>query len=209
LDFILHLAAGFLIGFVAAISPGPDTVLVLRSVLVGGSGAGARAGLGIGTALTIHALIALALVGVVRDLAGSIVISVIKIAGAAYLAHIGSTLLQNATELNSDDGKPITDADQQKKRYFVQGFISNLTNPKAIVFFASAVGQFVSARDGASSVAVLAGVVAAAPIWFLLLSFFLAKVMWRLTARSRLIVDRVAGFLLLALSCLAALSAFQ
>jgi threonine efflux protein len=207
MSIFLQLGAGFLIGFVAAVVPGPDTILVLRSVAAGGGRAGARAAFGIGAALTVHAAITIAIVGTLRHVAASPVLKAIQLAGIVYLAYMGAALLRTSL-VRPGDTEQVDQAGQAADHYFLQGFITNLTNPKAIIFFTSIVSQFITSRDGSSGVAVLTGVVAAVPAWFFLISYFSARVMAQLTTRSRRVVDMAAGFLFLGLACVSGVSAF-
>lgn len=200
MEIPLQLAGGFLIGLVAAISPGPDTVLVLRSVAVGGTRAGLRAAAGIGTALALLAACTVLLVSGVRDLAGSYALKAVQLAGAAYLAYLGFLLLRASFAV-----QPVSaltpEGDRPGNHYFQQGFVTNLTNPKAIVFFGSVVSQFITGRNISSGVAVLVGVVAAVLAWFFLLSYAAARVIGRLTSSRQRVVDTIAGVLFLGLAC--------
>jgi threonine/homoserine/homoserine lactone efflux protein len=199
MEMVWQYGGGMLIGLVAAVSPGPDTVLVLRSVVAGGARAGARAALGIGSALVIHALATVLLVVLIRDQAGSLALHLLQLAGAAYLAYLGVLLLRSALKRRAG---PVEwdQADRATQGYFAQGFLTNLTNPKAIVFFGSIVSQFITAQDVGSGTAVLLGIVTAVPAWFLVLSYGSARYLGGLADRSRRVIDIVAGVLFLAVA---------
>jgi threonine/homoserine/homoserine lactone efflux protein len=64
-----------------------------------------------------------------------------RIAGALYLLYLAYDALRSA-DLPVDD-KPA----QSLQRYFGQGLLSNILNPKAYLFYAAVVPQFVSASS--------------------------------------------------------------
>jgi threonine/homoserine/homoserine lactone efflux protein len=197
MDIALQFGGGLAIGLLAAISPGPDTVLVLRSVAAGGARAGIRAAAGIGAALLVHAVLTLGVVFTVQDVASSIVLKVMQLAGAAYLAYLGVSLIRSARHTQAadadHDGGPI-------QGYFRQGLLTNLTNPKAIVFFGAIVSQFITNQNVTAGAAVLLGILTAVPAWFVALSFGSARLMGRLSTGRRQAVDLAAGILFIALA---------
>ena len=173
MEVFMQYAGGFVIGAVAAASPGPDTVLVLRSSTAGGVRAGVRASLGIAVGLLIHAAVTLTLVLGVRQAAAGAVFPLLQVAGAAYLGWLGVRLLLSAFRARKQ--RP----SRRRKlpaptRFFLQGFLTNVMNPKAILFFTAVVSQFIAAQDLFGGVAALAGVVSAVPLWFIALSLFAA-----------------------------------
>ena len=178
---------------------------MLRSVAAGGTRAGSRVAFGIGAALALHAVVIAVMVGLVGQVAGSPVLKVVQLSGAAYLAYMGVTLLRGCFEASA--AARTGEAGQLNTRYFLQGFMTNLTNPKAIVFFGSVVSQFISTRNIGGGAAVLLGVVTAVPIWFLLLSSFSARWITQLTTARRCTVDLIAAVLLLGLACFGGVAA--
>ncbi|MBI1830002.1 MAG: LysE family transporter [Planctomycetes bacterium] len=200
MDIILQYGGGVAIGLVAAISPGPDTVLVLRSVAAGGARAGAKAAFGIGAALFLHAFATVLLVLLLRDIVGSIALTIVQMTGAAYLGYLGILLLRSAMTRGADTADPDAGA-TPIQGFFTQGFITNLTNPKAIVFFGSIVSQFMTAQDVGPGGALLLGIVTAVPAWFILLSYVSAQALRDLTDRTRRTIDVIAGVLFLGLAC--------
>jgi threonine/homoserine/homoserine lactone efflux protein len=200
MDIFLHLGGGFVLGACAAISPGPDTVLVLRSSASGGARAGIRAALGIGAGLTVHAAAAAVLIAVVSEVSGSPVLKVIQAAGAVYLAYLGYCLLRATAAHGQDVAGPHAAGPAAPTKFFCQGFLTNLTNPKAIVFFASVVSPFLAARDAGSALAVITGVVAAVPVWFIVLSVCSGRLLRHVTADHRRLIDGVSGGLFVAVA---------
>jgi threonine/homoserine/homoserine lactone efflux protein len=144
-----------LIAFVAAaslltITPGLDTAMVLRTAAVEGPRTAALAALGIILGcLAWGAAVALGL-GVLLA-ASSVAYTVLKWAGAAYLAWLGFRLIVKPRS-RFDLGAAST----ERGSWLARGFLNNLLNPKIGVFYVSFLPQFVPPH------------VAAAPFIFLL-----------------------------------------
>jgi threonine/homoserine/homoserine lactone efflux protein len=144
-----------LIAFVAAaalltITPGLDTAMVLRTAAVEGHRTAALAALGIVLGcLAWGAAVALGL-GVLLAASG-LAYTVLKWAGAAYLAWLGIRLL-----LQPRSRFDLGVAGRQRGNWLARGFLNNLLNPKIGVFYVSFLPQFVPTH------------VAAAPFIFLL-----------------------------------------
>jgi threonine/homoserine/homoserine lactone efflux protein len=135
-------------------TPGPDTVMTIRNSLLGGRSAGLATALGVSCGLAIWALTASA--GLVALLVASEPLFLaVKYAGAAYLVWLGVQSLRAAF------GKaPVVAVDVSAGRRlpprqaFVQGVVSDLSNPKIAAFFTSMLPQFAPA--GAADFAALA-----------------------------------------------------
>lgn len=124
----------------AYVIPGPDFAVIVRAT-TNGRRSGALAALGAQAGLTVHMLAAAA--GLSLLLARSpIALTIIQLAGAAYLIYLGVRAIvasrQKATDLASDQTQP------SGRSWFTQGLLTNLLNPKAILFFISILPQFVN-----------------------------------------------------------------
>ena len=189
------LVAGFALGLVAGMSPGPDTVLVVRATVSGGRRAGTVVAVGIGAALAIHASLTAALVGG-ADAALPWLSPALSVAGSAYLTYLGATLLVRSGEQCAAPRDP----HQPVAHPFVTGFLTNLLNPKAVIFFAAVVSQLLADRSVALMVAFLAGVVLGPVSWFIALSVLVATVFGSWLRRHQRAVDIVSACALLALA---------
>ncbi len=138
-----------LIAFVAAaslltVTPGLDTAMVLRTAAVEGPRTAALAGFGIICGcLAWGAAVALGL-GVLLA-ASSLAYTVLKWAGAAYLAWLGIRLIlkpRSRFDLGAAAGAAGGD-------WWARGFLNNLLNPKIGVFYVSFLPQFVPAHVAA------------------------------------------------------------
>ena len=129
---------------VMAFTPGPATLFVLSRASSHGPRTGllTAAGLLTGT-LGLVALAALGLTGVLAQ--APLAFNVIKSAGAAYLIYLG---LRTLTAAGPAAALPRRDAarDGSGFRLYRDGVVTELFNPKAALFYASVLPQFVDAR---------------------------------------------------------------
>ncbi|MFA0483856.1 LysE family translocator [Vibrio sp. 10N.222.55.B11] len=125
--------------------PGPDMLLIASSSMSYGRKVGVFASLGNATSGII--LTVLAAMGVSALIAMSpIALKALHLLGGAYLLKMGwdclRTELGNAPELSDNFAA---------KAYYQRALISNLLNPKALVFFVMFLPQFVSTNIEATS----------------------------------------------------------
>ena len=128
------------------VTPGVDTMLVLRSTVTGGRRAGLLSSAGVVTGLACWAM--LSAVGLTALLAASrLAFDVIRIAGACYLLWLGMRALWTARRGRHRAAEP----EQPRTSGLTAlrtGLTTNLLNPKVGVFYMSLLPQFVP--DGAS-----------------------------------------------------------
>ncbi|GAA1866744.1 LysE family translocator [Actinomadura bangladeshensis] len=128
------------------ITPGVDTMLVLRSTVTGGRRAGLLASTGVVTGLLCWAMTSA--VGLTALLAASrVAFDVLRIAGACYLLWLGVRALWTARRGRRDPAEP-AQTRTSGLTAFRTGLTTNLLNPKVGVFYMSLLPQFVP--DGAS-----------------------------------------------------------
>jgi threonine/homoserine/homoserine lactone efflux protein len=143
----IHLWAFLAVAAVVIIAPGPDTVIVTKNALLHGRAAALATSFGVNTGLLVWTLAAaLGVAAVVR--ASAVAFTVLKIAGACYLAWLGLQALRAAWRR---DGHPIALEGRPRRALgavdgFRQGLLSDLANPKIAVFFTGLLPQFVSSR---------------------------------------------------------------
>lgn len=119
----------------AVASPGPDFALVLRQSLAHGRRAALWTSLGIGCGISVH--VTYCLLGLGYLLAGSpTALAVTKYLGAAYLTWVGIQALRAKPRtgdiaLADDTGAP------SDRAAWTTGFLVNVLNPKAALFFIS------------------------------------------------------------------------
>jgi RhtB (resistance to homoserine/threonine) family protein len=130
------------------IAPGPDTMLVIRNVMAHGQRTGFLTALGICCGLFVHATLSAAGLSLIL-VRSATAYEVVKLLGAAYLIWLGVQSLWRAFHRsNREIGNPIS---QQRSSAgwpcFVQGFLTNILNPKVAVFYLALLPQFISAGD--------------------------------------------------------------
>lgn len=143
--------------FLLALAPGPDTAVVLKNSLGGGRRPGFAASLGITLGNMVHGTSAVFGVGLLL-VQSRPVFEVIRWAGICYLVYLGWQALRAAwrgDHLGAPEGAGGTVRRGAVLRAGAQGFLSNLTNPKAFAFYLSVLPQFIAGTDG--SVATLLG----------------------------------------------------
>lgn len=149
------------------ISPGPDTVMILRSS-VGGRLVAMAAAAGALCSLAVHMLVsAVGLSALIVALPGSL--TVLAILGAAYLAYLGIRALMESGRMRRRGGSPLTDGTEPvsgrhaRRHAFRRTFVTNLTNPKVILFFVAVLPQFVD-RSSSWPVAMQLGILGSADV---------------------------------------------
>lgn len=140
-DLALFVISGLLLN----LAPGPDTLLIMTRSASQGWRAGSAAALGIGSGTIVHILAAaLGLSALLATSATAFLI--LKLIGAVYLLYVGLGLLLSKKKSKADSELAATVVTRLSYRtLFIQGFLTNLLNPKVAVFFLAFVPQFISA----------------------------------------------------------------
>jgi threonine/homoserine/homoserine lactone efflux protein len=141
------LAAAYLVFAIAlAVAPGPDTLFVIANGMRHRVRGAIASALGVGFGSLLHALTAA--IGVSAVVAASpVAFDMLRYAGAAYLAYLGLQALRMAFSAQSaDTGKPV--AEPSVWIVFRRGLVTNVLNPKVIVFYIALLPQFVNADLG-------------------------------------------------------------
>jgi threonine/homoserine/homoserine lactone efflux protein len=128
---------------VLVLIPGPDFAVVAKNTLLAGRRRGSWASLGICTSNAVQGTAAAAGLGalIVRS---QPVFEAVKWAGVCYLAFLGVQAIRSAirgrydmvTEGNGQSGAAAAFGGWR------QGFVSNITNPKVLVFYLAVLPQF-------------------------------------------------------------------
>ena len=177
------------------LSPGPDTLLILRYALMSGRPAGYAAVAGVQIGLIAHTTLAAA--GVSALIASSpLLFKGLAIAGAAYLAWLGLLSFRSSTlaVVHSPPAAPAAPP-------FHAALICNVLNPKVIVLFLALYPNFLMIERGdvAVQIAVLSAVlIVINSLWQLGLvwSADVAR-QWIVRPRVRRIVGYVTGAILI------------
>ena len=130
MEFILV----FLTGFIVAITPGPDILFITRNTLQYGIKIGLYSIFGVFSGCSIFAL--LVYFGLTKTLSKDIFQFTLSAIGGIYLIYLAISLLKNKNNIN------LTRYATKYNNYYLKGLLINLSNPKAILFFAIIVTPF-------------------------------------------------------------------
>jgi threonine/homoserine/homoserine lactone efflux protein len=136
------LVAFVLASFVIIVIPGPSVLFVIGRSLTLGRRAGLLSVLG-NEAGVVPVVFAVAFgVGAIVE-ASIVLFTIIKVAGACYLAYLGIQAIRHRKDnlAKATEAKPRS---ASSGRVFLQGFIVGVTNPKSLVFFIAVLPQFVN-----------------------------------------------------------------
>lgn len=150
----------FTLSFIVAatllvISPGPNGILIAKTVPTSGQTAGIANISGFITAFYIHG--ALSVYGISVILVHSAeAFFIVKLLGAAYLFWIGGRALFDAFQ-GQVNARPVTPSRSRRSLYsaFGEGFLTNLLNPKVSMFYLAAFPQFISSQQQAFETALI------------------------------------------------------
>jgi RhtB (resistance to homoserine/threonine) family protein len=144
-----QVVAFALVAAALTITPGADTMLVVRNVLRGGRRDGVVTTFGICLGLFVHATLSAVGVSVIL-MHSATAFYAVKVAGAAYLVWLGiqslSGAVREATEA-TDANRRVTTAVVSPQRCFLEGMLGNLLNPKVAVFYLAFLPQFIGPTD--------------------------------------------------------------
>lgn len=206
MQYIPAILTVALVHLLAVISPGPDFIMITRNSLIYSRRTGIYSAIGLGLGILVH--VTYSLVGIGLLIAKSVLLfNIIKFFGAAYLIYIGyKSLTSKSSNLHLQNQSH--KADISKLAAIRMGFITNVTNPKATLFFLSLftlvinpnTPLFVKLFMGAEMSIVTA-------LWFMLVAFLISHHL----VKNRLnkvqhYAERFIGVVLVALGIKVALS---
>jgi len=232
---IVDLGAVFIAGFVGAITPGPDVLLVLRNTLGFGVLAGLRVLFGISLGWILW--LGIVYVGLENVLNSHIPQLALSVFGVLYLFHISyniyktlgdntninleSTYLDSTSLNTSQSFNALEKQALQKKENIplhttshivvakpdtiLKGFIVNISNPKAIIFFSIIVTRFIGDGLMLSLIVLFVSLASAFFVVIAMGAFFRRHI----NARIFLWIDRVCVVVFLVFGVLLALNALE
>lgn len=188
------------VNLLGAMSPGPDFVIVTRNAALSGRRAGIACALGVASGVFAWAVVtALGVAGLLA--ASAVAFTVVKLAGAAYLALLGVRALLAARRGDHPAPGPSLPGARGSLVAYRQGLLTNLLNPKTAVFFIALIPQFLPEHPTALDAVVLGAIGATvAVVWFSLVSTLVGAIRTLFTrTRVRRAIDAVTGALLVGL----------
>jgi RhtB (resistance to homoserine/threonine) family protein len=152
---ITHFGFFVVAVFLLNVTPGPDTAYIVGRSVAQGRGAGLMSALGISAGCCVHSLACA--FGLTALLAASATaFTVIKFVGALYLIYLGVRLVfARPAAAEAAGATRASGAPKSLRQLFLQGFWTNVLNPKVVLFFVSFFPQFVTTGSDHKALAFL------------------------------------------------------
>jgi len=147
-----HLLITYLVAItVLSITPGLDTMLVIRNTARGVWRDGITSSFGICSGLFVHASVSAVGISVIL-LQTAWAFAALKMAGACYIVWLGigslRKLFQGKPALQTDGFSTIRQPFQMG-RSLREGLLSNVLNPKTVIFYMAFLPQFINPQHSA------------------------------------------------------------
>ncbi len=190
MDFVLlyFVMASFLI----VIVPGPTVSLIIANSLK----SGVKAGLLNVFGTQVGVLILLLLLALGFEIVSpflEVIIKYVRILGAIYLILLGIITIKSDIDLNK------TQVNKFEKKYFLQGLIVILTNPKIFLFLGAFIPQFINIDEPVSYQIIYFGIVfiIVATIFDSTYAFVFGKFREIIASKYLKILNQIGGFILI------------
>jgi threonine/homoserine/homoserine lactone efflux protein len=140
-----HLLEFVILAYLLVLVPGPNVLFVVSRALQLGRLAGIAAVIGGQTGVYVQVVAVAFGVGALVERSVEI-FTFIRLAGAAYLIYLGAQAIRHRKSLAGvlEGAVPARSTSQMLRN----GFVVGITNPKAMVFFAAVLPQFVNRAAG-------------------------------------------------------------
>jgi len=197
------LVTFFLIISLMVISPGPNGVLIFKTVSVVGKRHGYMNVLGIVTAFFLHGT--LSIFGLSAIIASSAnLFFIIKMLGALYLTYLGVKTIVSVFNTPEETSKlsqnKLAVISKRLSTSFWEGLLTNLLNPKVSMFYLAAFPQFVNFEMNAIESSYILVTIHAlfAAIWFSLMVCIIGKSILLIKShKAHLLLQSISGSVLL------------
>ena len=191
-----------IIMLLGAMLPGADFAMVTKNSLLHSRKAGLYTALGIGTAMWVHmSYCVLGLAVVIQK--SPWIFHTIQYIGALYLTYLGIMLLKPHAPGNIEAASGVkTPTSLSNGKAFRQGFICNLLNPKATLFFLTIFSAVATTQTTLLlNLAYAVEMFLMAMLWFSSLAYLIShKVVTAWLNQSTKMIERILGIVLLGLA---------
>ena len=206
MEYLPLIGTVALLNLFAAISPGPDFLMTVKNSLKYSRRSGIYTGIGIGLGISVHIFYCAAGIGYIIS-KSVLIFTVIKFIGAAYLIYMGITsILAKKSKIEVTETKQLKDLTPGQSLRI--GFITNVFNPKATLFFLGLFTFVINHNTPLHIVVIIAVImVITAMVWFTVVSvFFTQKHIRNGFMKIETIMNKVFGGLLIILGIKIALA---
>ncbi|WP_430482482.1 LysE family translocator [Rossellomorea marisflavi] len=136
---VIHFEVFLLTGILLNLIPGADTMYIVGRSISQGRTAGIYSVLGIISGSLVHTLFVA--FGLSLILVKSVLLfNVIKVIGVVYLVYLGIRMILDKSNLAFQKATGTT---VNKRKIYIQGLLTSLTNPKVSLFFIAFMPQFI------------------------------------------------------------------
>lgn len=135
MNYLSEFLSVALVHILAVMSPGPDFAIVTKNSLVYSRKSGVLSALGIGMGILVHVTYSVIGVAVILSKTPAL-LTVIQYIGAGYLIYLGYLSLSDKYHASKQSSSH-TSHDISPFEAIKNGFITNVTNPNATLFFLS------------------------------------------------------------------------
>ncbi|KMV35161.1 MULTISPECIES: LysE family transporter [Franconibacter] len=188
------------------LSPGPDFFLVIKNAARYRRAAALTTAAGVIFGVITHMAYCVAGIAVVITTTPWL-FGLLKYAGAAYLIWLGvqALLARGGSKLAVSD---VAREEVSLRKAFLQGYLCNLLNPKATLFFLAMFTQVLNVNSGLGEKLWYAGIIVGLTVvwWPLLVVLIQSEPVRRGLTKAQKIIDKLLGGMLLALGIKVALS---
>lgn len=186
----------------AVISPGPDFVLALKNSLTYSRKIGIFTAIGFGLGIGVHVLYSL--LGLALLIKESILIfNLIKYFGALYLIYIGvNSFMEKDHSIQLEN--QIVKKEISEFKALSMGFLTNVLNPKASLFFLSLFTYIIQSQPSHITLGIISlSMMLNTAIWFSLVAiFFNIPVVQKQYINSKQKINKVLGVILIIIAFL-------
>ena len=185
----------------AVMSPGPDTAIIIREVSINKRQGGFLCALGIGVGILFHCYLAVFGISTLI-ISNEIAVDIVSIFGSLYLIFLGFSSF-----IDSNDS---SERSQLLNSSFINGFITNIFNIKAFIFFIS-LFSIIFNQDisfiGKLFIPLYFAI--ATTLWFSFLTFVITQDnVQRRWEPIQEIINKISGFILIIIGILILLNIF-
>nr|WP_042186432.1 LysE family translocator [Kibdelosporangium sp. MJ126-NF4]CEL17274.1 transmembrane amino acid efflux protein [Kibdelosporangium sp. MJ126-NF4]CTQ91496.1 transmembrane amino acid efflux protein [Kibdelosporangium sp. MJ126-NF4] len=125
-----------------SLAPGPDMMFIIANGIARGRKAGVIAALGMSTGIAIHTVAAAAGLGALLA-AAPVALDVMRVLGAVFLVYLAiSTWRASRRAIAESSEMPVPQ--RSLRKMYVMAVLTNLSNPKVILFYLAFFPQFIS-----------------------------------------------------------------
>jgi homoserine/homoserine lactone efflux protein len=183
--------------FFLSLSPGPAGLLVISQGVRSGARSSLLGTIGILTGNVIYFSMSAMGLGVIL-ITSEMLFLLIKYMGAIYLGYLGAKMIIQSLLGHESNQAALMPASRQK--LFREGLLTQLGNPKAIVFFAALLPQFIDAHQATVSQFIILGIISVLIEYPILMTYgWLADKgsTWFRHGKYAVWIDRAAGTFLI------------